>query len=152
TRSRQSAVRKPSAMSNINVMLLSLSLALLMLNPGRGDASKPTRWHDNDRIAQVLTDAAMRGQYAVVRQYLESGVSIDAAPREGWTALMAASTFGHPDIVQLLLSKGANPNMKLPDGATVLYQAAQNGNREAVHALIAAGAQLDVSTRDGRTP
>lgn len=111
--------------------------------------------HNREREARVraFTDAAMKGDRTKVRSYLASGMSINAEPLhfKGWTALMAAVTFGHVELVSLLLAKGADPQVKLEDGSTTLYQAAQNGNKRIVEELLAAGAKVDERTRQGRT-
>src|SRR5437868_8471578 len=118
-----------------------LGESMEFLSPSRSPQDTET-----NKAAEALTNAAMRGQTDVVKEFLNKGIQVNAAPRKGWTPLMAASTFGHADIVKLLLGAGADVNVKLPDGATPLYQAAASGNKEIVEALLAANAELNAKT------
>lgn len=108
----------------------------------------------NDKIANEFTDAAMRGQLEIIKSMLSNKVDIDIYPNrnKGWTALMAASTFGKTEIVKYLISKGANVNVKLEDGETTLIQSAQNDdNKEIVKELLKADVEINAQTKKGLT-
>src|SRR5262245_48378803 len=99
-------------MSRVNIILLTLLLTILPCLSNNVLAQGMT---NNQRTveksnAEKLQDAAMKGRLSDVRAFLDAGVSVNASPREGWTALMAAATFGHKDIVSYLLSHGALVN------------------------------------------
>ena len=59
---------------------------------------------------------------------LENDAKIERRSREGMTALMFASGFGHLAIVQALLAKGANIDHEAENGATALIVASENGH------------------------
>jgi len=52
----------------------------------------------------------MKGNIKKVKTYIEDGVMVNQALRNGWTALMYASTGGKWEVVQLLLGYKSNPN------------------------------------------
>ena len=54
----------------------------------------------------------------------------------GATPLMAASSKGHPDVVQLLLIYNADPTLKTQDGLTALRLATEKGHYEVVSVLM----------------
>ena len=43
-----------------------------------------------------------------VKLLLDRGANVNAATKDGYTALHAASSFGRPEIIELLLSRGAD--------------------------------------------
>jgi ankyrin repeat protein len=139
-----------------SLAILSLMATVFLLQPPDYLAQKrsPSRPSvgKKDRV-ETFTEAAMEGDLATIKSLLAQGMNINAEPRwhKGWTALMAAATFGRHEIVNFLLSGGADVHVKLEDGRTTLYQAAQNGDRRIVEALIAAGVELNAKTVEGRT-
>jgi ankyrin repeat protein len=108
-----------------------------------------------DKLAEKFSDAAEKGNLDKVKSLLDAGVNIDIEPsyHQGWTALMAASTFGQTAVVKYLLSRGANAKVRLEDGETALIQAAQSreDNTEIVKDLILAGANVNAQTKKGLT-
>jgi ankyrin repeat protein len=145
----------------VNKTFRSVSIATLLFAlvvgvdlPVRGQVLRSSKQKKQDEASvQTFTDAAMRGDRAKVESLLARGMSINAEPAEhkGWTALMAAVTFGRFELVDLLLRRGANAQVRLEDGSTTLYQAAQSGDRRIVEELLAAGAKVNETTREGRT-
>ena len=96
--------------------------------------------------AQVmLKEAAARGEAATVREFLETGVPLDALPApkphessfEGVGWLAAGSN--HPDVLRVLIDAGASKNDQA-DKNLALAGAARAGKVEAARALIAYGA------------
>lgn len=57
-----------------------------------------------------LRIAAMKGNITKIKLYVEGGVSVDQALRNGWIALMYAASGGKWEAVQLLLELKSNPN------------------------------------------
>ena len=57
--------------------------------------------------------AAVKGHLAIVQELLVHGADVDAADKEGGTALYAASCTGHTGVVQALLDKGAKIDVKV---------------------------------------
>uniref|UniRef100_A0A1X7VJ57 Uncharacterized protein n=1 Tax=Amphimedon queenslandica TaxID=400682 RepID=A0A1X7VJ57_AMPQE len=69
----------------------------------------------------------------------------------GKTALMAASTDNHYQVVELLLKANADPNIQKKDGQTALMLASQSGHTESIELLLKAGADPDIKEEDGWT-
>ncbi|KAI1311050.1 hypothetical protein EDD11_003557 [Mortierella claussenii] len=66
--------------------------------------------------------AASDGDLAAVKKYIEEeGISIDAQDENGYSALHAAASYAHKDLIKYLLDKGANINIQDPDGDTPLF-------------------------------
>ncbi|KAK3818834.1 MAG: ankyrin repeat-containing domain protein [Benniella sp.] len=66
--------------------------------------------------------AASDGDLAAVKKFVEEkGVSIDAQDENGYSALHAAASYGHKDLIDYLLKKGANINVEDPDKDTPLF-------------------------------
>ena len=71
-----------------------------------------------------LVEAAGNGDRSLVQSLLQQGVDVDAALKDGFTPLMAASTSGHTEIVKDLLSSGAKTELRDNRGMTALMMAA----------------------------
>lgn len=69
----------------------------------------------------------------------------------GHTALTAAATAGHLDIVRILLKRGANVAVTNLKDVTALICAVQEGHWEVAECLLAAGASIDQPDGKGRT-
>lgn len=79
------------------------------------------------------------------------GKDIDASDDKGYTALIHASHYGWPDIVEVLIKAGANLNKLDNNGCTALIWATREGNISVVKDLIKAGADLDMKDHKGDT-
>jgi hypothetical protein len=100
----------------------------------------------------LLSQAAERGNEAIIALLLEIGADVNTTNRDGWTPLSWASVNGHVKVVELLLEKGANINMTNRDGRTPLSLASENGHVKVVELLLEKGANVNMIYRDGRTP
>ena len=58
-----------------------------------------------------------------IRDLVDAGVDVNAAGKDGWTALMWAAFKGHRDVVRLLLQAGANVNATDNYGLTAIDMA-----------------------------
>jgi ankyrin repeat protein len=67
------------------------------------------------------------------------------------TALNAAASGGHAEIVKTLLADGAPVDAQQAGGFTALHTAAYQGNVEMTRALLAAGADPDIKNDAGQT-
>jgi len=77
---------------------------------------------------------------------------VTARNDEGITALIAASSEGHFEIVSILLTKAqAEVNAQDKDGTTALMAAAVRGHAEVVEILLTAGADVNMQNMDGHT-
>jgi ankyrin repeat protein len=101
-----------------------------------------------------LSVSASEGHAEVVKALLGSGgrVQIDAATKDGETALYKAALKGHADVIKLLLNAGADPR-KGYKGWTSLHAAVDEGHVEAAEVLLDYGASLDAKLpSSGETP
>ncbi len=100
---------------------------------------------------QVLVLKAWQGQRELVRLLLPHTAQLSTIWR-GQTALMAAASEGHLEILDDLLAAKANPNHPGLAYRTPLIAAASRGRADAVRKLLAAGAKPDMPDAYGRTP
>lgn len=105
----------------------------------------------------LLQAAAEDGHEQIVRQMLEAGADVNAAPAkwEGRTALQAAAENGYTRIVELLLEAKANVNALPAErlGRTALQAAAGNCHERIVELLLKAKADINAAPAEylGRT-
>ena len=69
---------------------------------------------------------------------IDAGANINAASRDGWTALMYAAACGNASAVKMLIDKGADVKVKNCKGKTALDIARERGLKEAIRLLEAA--------------
>jgi ankyrin repeat protein len=112
----------------------------------------------NDAVHAVDDDgwtslhlASLNGNDVALRVLVELGAEIDRQGNDGWTALIAASSY-QSSIVELLLAFGADVNLVTNDGRTACLFAAAHENPAALCALVAAGGALDHLNKEGDTP
>lgn len=92
------------------------------------------------------------GNTFVAKEYLERGMSANAADPYEMTALQHAALNGRTEIVRLLLEKMADVNAReVVNGYNALILASAHGYVEIVKLLLAAGADRNVVTDDGYT-
>ena len=72
-----------------------------------------------------LLAAAHGGDLKKVKASLDKGANVNAADKDGWTALMLAVVSGNSDVVNTLLAKGANIDAADNHGWTALRLAAR---------------------------
>src|SRR4051812_39012109 len=65
-----------------------------------------------------LLAAARKGDARQVQELLDRGAPVNAADKNGRTALMAAASRGHADVVRVLLAKGAKTDARDKQGDT----------------------------------
>jgi ankyrin repeat protein len=90
---------------------------------------------------------------AIIKYLIGRGANVNAAGRDGETALMSAAVKGSDEITRMLVAAGANVNAKDKAGKTALIRAPQyhNSNPEVVRVLISAGADVNAADNEGRT-
>jgi ankyrin repeat protein len=99
-----------------------------------------------------LADAAMRGEWTVVRALLEKGADVNAAQGDGMTALHWAARAGEAQATAMLLHAGANIRATTRlGGYTPLLLASQMGHAVAIQLLLQAGADAKSATSNGAT-
>lgn len=98
-----------------------------------------------------LADAAEKALWARVRLLLEQHADVNAAQKDGMTALHWAVFHDNQESGKLLLAAGANAKAENRFGVTPLSLACTNGNTELVKALLAAGADPNATLHGGET-
>ena len=88
------------------------------------------------QATNALRLAASDNHLEALKAMLDNGVDVNAAGRDGATALDAAVRHGDAETVRFLLRRGADPQRKEAEGATALMLAAKRGDREIVNALL----------------
>ena len=89
-------------------------------------------------LNEQLFEAALGGDLAQVKTFLEKGADVNAKDKAGMTVLMFAANGSNPEAVKLLIEKGADVNVKANYGATALNS---SENREITELLKAHGAK-----------
>lgn len=116
---------------------------------------------DSNRRGQDYTAfelAVVLGRADAIEPLLRSGAQLSAVGPHGFTPLMLAAQFNHPDIVRALLRAGADPDQPVPhrsprgDGRTALMHALEEEKSEVRRLLLDAGANPLHPTADGFSP
>lgn len=92
---------------------------------------------------EAFRDAALEGKLRVVEICVESGMDIDEADPNGFTALAMAAYNGHDEILELLIKNKATIDARDRQGNTPLIHAASGPYPTTVKLLLAAGAEID---------
>jgi ankyrin repeat protein len=108
----------------------------------------PTRLVANQTLSTELFGLTSLKRAAVNGDECESlrliSLGSDVNDTSGsWTALMAASAFGHLDVVELLCMHGADPNIVNNCGATALWLAMEANRADIVRIMCNYGADPD---------
>jgi len=83
----------------------------------------------------LLTKIAERNFIGIAQLLLHKGIKINHQSNRGWTALMAAVTNGHKEMVQFLMDNGADQSLKNEHGRTVLEMAKYRNRVEIIKIL-----------------
>jgi hypothetical protein len=92
--------------------------------------------------------AASDGNVEKVLHFIGSSPTVDIPDENGYTPLMAASSYGKLDLVSELLKRGANPNLQDNDGNTSLHHC---DYASVLRVLLAAEGDVSVKNADGET-
>jgi ankyrin repeat protein len=126
-------------------------------------SSKDAMWanwlwlHDPDMTFKIdsvpsggpLYYTSLLGLGVPSQKLLEMGADVNAYGGMYGTALQAATSYHHAEVVQLLLEKGADVNIQGGRAGTALQAASSNGDVKIVQLLLAKGA--DVNMQGGRS-
>jgi ankyrin repeat protein len=84
---------------------------------------------------------------------IAAGADVDAAPKEGITALHVAASGSHPETIALLVEAGSKMNpSNHTRGRTPLHEAVLSGRQENVRLLLAAGADPTIVDKSSLAP
>eukprot|EP00931_Biecheleriopsis_adriatica_P106180 TRINITY_DN80687_c0_g1_i1.p1 TRINITY_DN80687_c0_g1~~TRINITY_DN80687_c0_g1_i1.p1 ORF type:complete len:739 (+),score=137.08 TRINITY_DN80687_c0_g1_i1:51-2267(+) len=96
--------------------------------------------------------AARSGNDALMKLFMDSGVTVDVRTAEGATSLHIASQHNRQGVVNFLLGAAADVNAKTNSNATALHRAAFNGHTAILAILIGHGASMEEVEFDNWTP
>ncbi|MFB0554352.1 MAG: ankyrin repeat domain-containing protein [Phycisphaerae bacterium] len=96
--------------------------------------------------------AALIGDLARVRTFLEEGTNVNVKDDSGYTPFHYAIWYSKTDIARLLIEKGADIRAKDQSGYTPLHWAVIMGNKELTELVLAKGADVNVRGKAGETP
>ena len=105
-----------------------------------------------DVTAPILNAAADYSEYddfIDVSTLASAGANLNVRNKDGDTALILATGYGHHNSAKILIDSGANPDILGNHGFTALIVAASNGDLEIIKALIAAKANLNICSSFG---
>lgn len=107
-----------------------------------------------DGTTALMIFAAVSQDTMTLQALLDAGLDINAANKQGFTALMFAASYNLPEVIQFLLDKGADPSAKAyyQDVNALHLASLLNPNPDAVETLIKAGFALETKTSNGLTP
>ncbi len=104
-----------------------------------------------ERTDSALHHGARAGDLDRVSSLLAAGEAVDAAGRQGRTALMSAAAAGNVAVMEALLDAGAAVEARDDAGSTALFYTAAGGSSVA-RLLLARGARADAHNALGQTP
>ncbi|MBW1655553.1 ankyrin repeat domain-containing protein [Flavobacterium quisquiliarum] len=109
---------------------------------------KPTAQNKTGQnVLHIL--AGKPNQTEIIKYFLDKGVDVNKADKEGNTPIMAAASARETAVLELFLSKAKNINVQNLKGESALTYAVRNGSPEAVSLLLAKGADVNVKDKDG---
>ena len=94
----------------------------------------------------ALMLAALKGNLALVRRFVERGAAIN---QTGWSALHYAASGPDPQVAAWLLERGAELDARSPNGTTPLMMAARYGPEQTAELLLAKNADTNVRNERG---
>ena len=100
-------------------------------------------------------EAAIFGDLETVKKYVsEHPDEVDPMGKDGFTPLLLAAYFGHPEIVRYLLEAGADPTVSSRNGLHVapIHAASSENHGEIVDMLLERRVPVNVTTGEGYTP
>lgn len=131
-----------------SIIVENTKFSVLLINKG-ADLG-----HRDEHNVTVLIQAAHKGQKDVVEAMIErqAEIEVGAANDEGTTALIAAASEGHHEIVVMLTQKtDTDINAQDKDGTNALMAAAVRGHDKVVVELLEQNAGVNAQNVDGHT-
>lgn len=88
----------------------------------------------------------IRGDFALVKLFVKSGVSIDPIHEHCWSPLQFTVHYGHAEISRWLVEQGCELNRVSPDGKYALGMVVEQGDLELLKLLVARGVKIEEET------
>ncbi|XP_059472866.1 inversin isoform X2 [Neocloeon triangulifer] len=121
-------------------MLAALLARKVDVNVVDSDGRQPILW------------AASAGSADAVLSLINAGAAVEAADKDGLTALHCAASRGHTECLETLITLcGADVNVIDNHGCTALFYAVTLGHADCTHLLLNFGANCNTQDRRGRT-
>ena len=103
---------------------------------------------DSEIATNTLINAANDNHLDEIKFFIENGIDVNSKNnRNGWTALMVASSMGYLDIVKYLVEHGAIIDDQDIGGDTALMISSYNGYLDVVKYLIEKGADISLKNK-----
>eukprot|EP00262_Sarcandra_glabra_P006139 TRINITY_DN18247_c0_g1_i1.p1 TRINITY_DN18247_c0_g1~~TRINITY_DN18247_c0_g1_i1.p1 ORF type:complete len:433 (+),score=76.17 TRINITY_DN18247_c0_g1_i1:96-1394(+) len=99
-----------------------------------------------------LHSLAASGEFYLVNMLLKHNVDINAADKDGLTALHKAILCKKQAITNYLLRESANPFVQDKDGATLMHYAVQAASSQTIKILLLYNVDINLCDYDGWTP
>ena len=111
----------------------------------------------NEKGNTPLIVSASLGDLPSLQDLLAYRANVNAANKDGNTALIYAARYNHPDVIKMLLTPQTmqvplDVNAQNKAGETALYWGAAKGHVEVVKRLLAAGADPTIAANNGLVP
>lgn len=111
----------------------------------------------NEKGNTPLIISSSLGDLPSVQDLLAYRANVNAANKEGNTALIYAARYNHPEVIKMLLlpqtmQAPLDVDAQNKAGETALYWGASKGNVEVVKRLLAAGADPTIAANNGLVP
>jgi ankyrin repeat protein len=106
---------------------------------------------DMQSPAELLHQAALRGQTSSIEMLLKLGADVNSAGKDGETPLHDACLKGHFETARLLLDRGAKIEARDERGATPLHDAALGGSTKLIELLLERKADIRAHDSAGLT-
>ena len=101
--------------------------------------------------ALILASVKVGGKIKVVQALIDKKANLDIRLRDGRSALVAATMFGHEDIAIKLIEAGSSLDFDAIYSHTALIIACHEGFEQVARALLDYGAKTNIQDKQGRT-
>lgn len=101
---------------------------------------------DSNQDVLKFLQAAEDGDLNIINHFIDNKIDLNVTDKNGMTALLLASTFGHPKIIEQLRLAGANMNAINMDQKTAMMLAISNGQLDAIIELLNYKPNINLAT------
>ena len=137
----------------IKIAIFSILAALTFVAASSLSAMADTgdEYHQENFVPYPLLHATLHDDIAEVNRLIAAGADVNAADKDGITALSFAVYNEQTEVAKMLIAAGADVNAADKDGGTALHDAALKVHAEIVAILLAAGADVKLVDKNGAT-